>query len=51
MFREANRVANFMASLGHNLQLGLIVYHDPPLGARSFLEEDIRGVSFPRSIV
>ena len=49
--REANRVADAMASSGHGVQLVLTVNYDPPLSIRSILEEDIRGVSFPRSFV
>ena len=51
VFCEANRAADFMASKGHELQLGLTVFYDPPLGLCSILKEDIRGVSFLRMIV
>ena len=50
IYREANKAADFMASKGHSLDCGLIVFCEPPLGLSSILLEDIRGVALPRMI-
>ena len=50
IYRESNRVADFMASLGHNAQVGIIYFLLPPVGVGSILREDIAGVSMPRVV-
>ena len=50
IFHEANRAADFMASLDHKIELGLHVYCSSPVGLRSYLSDDARGVALPRLI-
>ena len=50
IYRERNRAADFLASLGHGLQLGVCFYDLPPIGLASFLREDVAGISFLRLV-
>ncbi|KAJ1410645.1 Ribonuclease H domain [Sesbania bispinosa] len=50
VFRESNRSADHLASIGHNQQLGINVYNSVPRSLGPFLLEDIRGVCFPRIV-
>ena len=50
VFREANRAADFMATKGHELHLGMTIFCDPPVGLSSILLDDVRGVAFLRLI-
>ena len=47
IFREANRAADFMASMGYALDFGLRVFYNSPEGLRGVLSEDFRGVALP----
>ena len=49
-FREVNRVADKLAKLGLNMSLGVLIHRDPPVEARGALQDDSRGVSWPRFI-
>ena len=49
VFREANRPAHALASLGHSL--GVIFYEIPPVSLGSILCEDLAGVAIPRFVV
>ena len=40
IYREANRAADFIASMGHNLAFGLLVYCSSPYSLGSFLSDD-----------
>ena len=48
VFREANRAADFMATKGHEVDLGVCFFEVPPLGLGSLLTDDMVGVAFPR---
>lgn len=48
IYRESNRAADFMASLGHSLQIEVYFYLLPSEGVGTILRKDIAGVSFPR---
>ena len=50
IFREANRVADFMTSMGHALDFGLHVFYNPPERLYGVLSKDFRGVVLPRLI-
>ena len=50
IYREANRAADLLASLGHSLSLGLHVYSEPPDAFWSILAYDLRDVAFPHLI-
>ena len=50
IFREANRVADFMASMGHALDIGSHVFYNPSKGLCSILSEDFREMALPRLI-
>ncbi|KAF7833600.1 hypothetical protein G2W53_015933 [Senna tora] len=47
-FREGNRVANALASSGHCMDFGLYSLDIPPSSCILLVEDDIRGVLFPR---
>ncbi|CAN1165431.1 hypothetical protein LINPERHAP2_LOCUS26148, partial [Linum perenne] len=49
-YREANRVADLLAHLGHCNTLGVHLLDSLPLPVRSALFSDCTGVSFPRMI-
>ena len=51
VFREANRLAHALASLGHLHSLGVIFYEIPPVNLGSILCEDLAGVAIPRFVV
>ena len=40
IYNEANRAADFMASMGHSLSFGLHVYCSSPVGLGRFLLDD-----------
>ena len=44
IFREVNRVTDFMVSIGHALDFGLHVFYNPPKDLCGVLFEDFRGV-------
>ena len=50
IYREANQVADLLASLGDSLFIGLYVYFEPPSTLLPILSEDLRGVTLPHLI-
>jgi ribonuclease HI len=50
VFREANRCADVLANMGSEGDSGIEFFSSPPSRARQIVEDDIRGVSFPRLI-
>ena len=44
IYRESNRVADFMANLGHSLDLGTTFFDDPPGQISAILTDDCNGV-------
>ncbi|KAJ1403306.1 Ribonuclease H-like superfamily [Sesbania bispinosa] len=51
VYIEANRVADFLASLAVSLEYGLYVLDSPPSGCGEILIQDLIGVMFPRRVV
>ena len=51
IFREANRAVDFLANIGHSIQLGVCFYDFAPNGLASLLRDDIVGVFFSHSIL
>ena len=51
IYLERNRAVDFLASLGHGLQLGVCFYDLPPIGLASFLKDDVAGISFLRVVL
>lgn len=47
-FREANRGADFLASLGHLGEFTWTILDSPPPRLSLVLQEDARGASLPR---
>jgi hypothetical protein len=50
VFREANRCADVLANMDSEGVSGIEFFTSPPARARQFVEDDIKGVSFPRLI-
>jgi ribonuclease HI len=50
VFREANRCADALANMGSEGYSGIEVFVSPPSKVRQIVDEDARGVSFPRLI-
>ncbi|XVF61732.1 hypothetical protein PTKIN_Ptkin08bG0154100 [Pterospermum kingtungense] len=50
IYREANRSADFLARLGLSLDLGTKVFSIPPDDMLQVLQDDARGLAFPRTI-
>lgn len=50
VYREANKVANQMANLGHQLPWGLHLYLEPPPHVVSTLLDDCKHISTLRSV-
>ncbi|CAI9106595.1 OLC1v1005787C1 [Oldenlandia corymbosa var. corymbosa] len=50
VFREANFVADYLASLATLGPVGLQGFDVPPSGVRPWLQHDIIGVSYPRNV-
>jgi ribonuclease HI len=50
VFREANRCADVLANMGSEGISGIEFFVSPPSSARQIVEDDARGVSFPRLI-
>ncbi|KAK6941530.1 Ribonuclease H domain [Dillenia turbinata] len=48
-FRDGNRCADLLASLGHDCSPGLLEFHSPPSPLCSLLRDDARGVKVFRS--
>lgn len=46
--REANQVADHLANMAHDLELGTHVLSDPPHSCRDLLLFDVMGVAYPR---
>lgn len=51
IYREANRVADNLAKLGHSLSFGLHTFNSPPHECTTLLWHDIEGVYFPRKVL
>ncbi|KAK3193441.1 hypothetical protein Dsin_024751 [Dipteronia sinensis] len=47
-YRESNRVADMLASLGHSLDLGISFFEKPPQQILGVLDDDAKGVAFAR---
>lgn len=50
VMREENRVADFLATFGHSLEVGLHCLRSPLTGCGSLLSHDSIGVTFPRLV-
>jgi ribonuclease HI len=50
IFREANRCADMLANMGCESSSGTVYFDKPPSRVAQIVEDDIRGVSFPRLI-
>jgi ribonuclease HI len=50
IYREANRCADMLANMGCVHNHGTLSYHQPPTDLMQVLDDDIRGVSFPRLV-
>ncbi|KAK0586532.1 hypothetical protein LWI29_008529 [Acer saccharum] len=50
VFRESNRVADRLASLGHSLDLGSTIFNSPPPLVADSLRDDFNGVGFARMV-
>jgi hypothetical protein len=50
VFREANRCADVLVNIGSEGVSGIEFFTSPPARARQIVEDDIKGVSFPRLI-
>ncbi|KAK2385847.1 heat shock 70 kDa protein [Trifolium repens] len=50
VFREANRCADVLANMGSEGTSEIDFFVSPPSRARQIVEDDARGVSFPRLI-
>ena len=48
IYREANRATDYLANLGHSLQLGVYFYLVPPNCLGDILRDDLIGISLPR---
>ena len=51
IYRERNRVADYLANLGHSLMLGISVFEDPPPQVSAILEDDYNGVTISRMVL
>ena len=47
VYREANRVVDDLASLGHFWSLGLHIYFEALISLKSILSKDVRGLALP----
>ena len=47
IYRESNRAADWLADLGHSLNLGVCFYFTSPSGLSVILRNDLAGVSLP----
>ncbi|GAU38719.1 hypothetical protein TSUD_396480 [Trifolium subterraneum] len=50
VFREANRCADMLASMGSEGPIRIEFFTNPPLRVKQIVNDDFRGVSFPRLI-
>jgi hypothetical protein len=50
VFQEANRCADMLANMGSEGISGIEFFENPPWRVVQIVEDDIRGVSFPRLI-
>ncbi|MCH94985.1 putative non-LTR retroelement reverse transcriptase, partial [Trifolium medium] len=50
VFREANRCADMLANMGSEGPIGFEFFANPPPRVMQIVDDDIRGVSFPRLI-
>lgn len=50
IYREANKVADFLASSSLNHDGALVMLDDPPPDVQNLLQEDKAGVSWPREV-
>ena len=47
IYHESKRAADWMAELGHSLNLGVCLYFVPPIGHGVILRDDLVGVVLP----
>jgi ribonuclease HI len=50
VYREANRCADILANMGSECSSGIDFFENPPARVLQIVEDDVRGVSFPRLI-
>jgi hypothetical protein len=50
VFREANRCADMLANKGSEGNFEIVFFDHPPLWVRQIVDDDFRGVAFPRII-
>jgi ribonuclease HI len=50
VYREANRCVDVLGNLGCTFLHGLHVFNNPPTEVKMVLDDDFRGVSFPRFV-
>jgi hypothetical protein len=50
VFREANRCVDMLANIGSEGISGFELFENPPARVRQIVDDDCRGVSFPRLI-
>jgi hypothetical protein len=50
LYREANRCADMLANMGSEGVSGIEFFERPPSRVLQIVEDDVRGVSFPRLI-
>jgi ribonuclease HI len=50
VFREANRCADMLANKGSEGNFEIVFFYHPPLWVRQIVDDDFRGVAFPRII-
>lgn len=51
VYREANHSADFLANLALSVPVGIHVHESPPVGLNVWLQHDMYGVSYTRSIL
>jgi ribonuclease HI len=50
VYREANRCADMLANMGSEGTSGIVYFANPPSRVVQLVDDDVRGVSFPRLI-
>ena len=50
VYRESNKVADYLANLGHSLELGVTYFEDPPLQVLGLLDNDAKGLAMARLV-
>jgi hypothetical protein len=50
VFREANRCADMLANIGCKISDNIVYFVQPPSEVVQLVDDDYRGVSFPRTV-